>query len=116
MTDAEFLFSVLTAGVGERLNLTQDYSQRPQAKTLVNHLLIVWRQILREKADLKNRSQLMGKKVLSKTKSLSFKQVHQAIVNTEKIRLMIEGNVNPRLALESLFLSYPQITAPSKKP
>jgi len=97
------LTSVLESGAGKRIRLAQEFSRRQEALVLVKNLLWLWRESLLIKAGAKKG------KVIKKIRQLEFSQIKSAIKNTETIRAMLEANVNPRLGVENLFLSYPNL-------
>lgn len=102
----DLLTSILNSGVGERLELALKLFQRPKALEASHYLLYLWRESLLSKTGAK-------KKPLQKEfKTLSLDQITLAVKNTETVRQMLEANVNPRLAIENLFLSYPFLTPP----
>lgn len=101
------LISILVSTPGQRIKLAQKFSQRQEALSLAKNLLWLWRELLLLKAGAKKG------KILAKLKPLNFSQIKTAIKNTETIRVMLEANVNPRLAIENLFLSYPNLQGKS---
>jgi DNA polymerase III delta prime subunit len=100
---SNLLSSVLSARVGERLKIAESYQQREKAIKLVEALLWLWREILLTQASIQKKSLLKG------APPLTLQQISQATKDTEKSRLMLAANVHPRLAIENLFLGYPNL-------
>jgi len=107
------LESLLTVGVGKRIELSLTLvKDKHQALILIERLLFLWRQFLLIKTGAKKpvKSEFAsGRKSLRFIKKLSLNQIEKAIKNTEQIRKMLVANVNFHLAIENLFLSYPQL-------
>lgn len=97
------LISILGSSPGRRIKLAQEYTNREEALSLVRNLLWLWREILLAKAGAKKG------KIEKKLNLLTLSQIKKAIKKTEMVRVMLEANINPRLAVESLFLSYPSL-------
>ncbi|KPJ70909.1 hypothetical protein AMJ51_00610 [Microgenomates bacterium DG_75] len=105
------LESLLTVGVGKRIELSLTLvKDKHQALILIERLLFLWRQFLLIKTGVKKPAKgASGRKSLRFIKKLSLNQIEKAIKNTEQIRKMLVANVNFHLAIENLFLSYPQL-------
>lgn len=85
------------------MRLAQQFANRQEALSLAKNILWLWRELLLVKTGVKRG------KIKKKLRLLTLSQIKTAIKNTETIRLMLETNVNPRLAIENLFLSYPNL-------
>lgn len=101
---ALLLTNILESSPGKRIKLAQEFSQRQEGLHLAKNLLWLWRELLLIKTGVKRG------KIEKKLKSLKLSQIKTAIKNTQTTRIMLEANVNPRLAMENLFLSYPTLT------
>ena len=98
------LKKLLTLGVGERIALSLVLvKNKDHALVLTENLLFLWRQFLLIKTGVE-------KKGPSFQKKLSIMQIKKGLKNTEQVRKMLKTNVNFHLAMENLFLSYPQIS------
>ncbi len=92
------LIKILKSGVGERVKLAEKLAKnRDQAIEFCQHQLLIWRKIL-----------LTGINSPPKTRFFfSPQQAIQAINAVQKSLTLLEANVNPRLVIESLLLSFP---------
>jgi len=95
------LISILRSGIGERLKQAEQFSQRQPALLLTQNFLFLWRQLLL------NRTGVQTDRLPKALSQLTLSQIKKALENTEKVRLMLEANINPRLGIENLFLAYP---------
>jgi len=101
---SKLLILILRSSIGERINFAQEFSQRPKAVKLVNYFLFLWREKLLIKTGVKK------EETGERTKGLSLSQIKLAIKNTQKARVRLTAQTNPRLTMENLFLSYPNLS------
>jgi hypothetical protein len=92
------LINILKRGVGERIKLAEKLTKnRDQAIEFCQHQLLIWREILLAGANSPSHPQLF----------FNPQQVIQTINTIQKSLTLLEANVNPRLVIESLLLSFP---------
>lgn len=97
---------VITSGLGERLVFSEILIKKgPKPVDLVTDQLYTWRKILLGKAGLQSLTPPFNE--------LSLPQIMTTVVNLEKTRLLLEHQVNPRLAIENLFMTYPKLEIPN---
>ncbi len=105
------LLSLIQSGVGERLKFAETLGKdREEIKLWLTQLLMVCREILLFKESVKVNPQRAN--ILTedgeKLTLLTTGNLLQMIKGIDKTKIMIEQNVNPRLALENLLLSFPK--------
>ena len=86
---------ILVSSPGKRILLTGQTKNREEAISFCQSQLVLWREIL------------LGQIV--PLSSLSTKEITATIRQIEKTLRYLQANVNPRLALDNLLLSYPQV-------
>lgn len=104
-----FLESILTSSLGMRISLAEETAKqgREEAIQFCQKLLFALRFLLFKKLNLKTTPSLKPPQNLSRLKIL---YILKMLSWTQKTSLYLAKNVNPKLALESLFLSLPRIS------
>lgn len=92
------LEKILFSSPGKRILFSSQFKSREEAILFCQTQLVLWREILLKKTN--------GSK--SPIFSLLTKQITATIREIEKTLRYLQANVNPRLALDNLLLSYPQ--------
>ena len=90
-TAKKLALDVCRASLSQRLKLAQKYSNRKDlASATLTNQLVFWRQLL------------------TANTGLDPVKLFRLVENIDKTRAAIDQNINPQLALESLFLHYPE--------
>ncbi|MFH0863912.1 MAG: hypothetical protein V1858_02410 [Candidatus Gottesmanbacteria bacterium] len=90
------LKAILKAGVGERLKIASQIGKsKEDIESWLNEQLFFWHHVLIKKVNI----------------SLKPSQIIKVIRDLEKTRMVIESNVNPRLALEIFLLDLPRVSS-----
>jgi hypothetical protein len=98
------LQEILQGSPGKRLSKLEAMGfSSEEATTFTQSLLSVWHSLLEAK---------IGRgEPLPQLSYLGYNQIKQGLVTTTKALKILEANVNPKLVLGNLFLSYPHIQA-----
>jgi DNA polymerase-3 subunit delta' len=88
------LEKILFSSPGKRILFSSQFKSREEAILFCQTQLVLWREIL------------LGQIV--PLSSLSIKEITATIRQIEKTLSYLQANINPRLALDNLLLSYPQ--------
>lgn len=97
---------VISSSLGERLVFSETLIKKGQRPVdLVTDQLYAWRKILLGKAGFHLLAPPFNK--------LSLFQIMTTVINLEKTRLLLEHQVNPRLVIENLFMTYPKLEIPN---
>lgn len=92
--------SILSASPGQKILLMEKYSQtREQALEFCQNQILFLRETLRQK--------VQNSKTNHRQISLNAKQIVKIIRRLQKGLTLLKDNVNPRLLIENLLLSYP---------
>ncbi len=99
---AQGLEKILKSSPGKRIQLTNQIKTKDEAISFCQTQLVLWREILLKKIKQTKRSQ----EPLSR---LSTQEITTTLRQVEKALQSLKANVNPRLALNNLLLSYPSL-------
>ena len=92
----------LSLKVGERLKLAQIVvKSKEQANEFILDQLYLWKFLLREK--------LLPEKKIPDLEKITLQQIITTIKNIQRANLLIENQINYKLVIDNLLISYPQI-------
>jgi len=96
------LEKILKSSSGKRIQFADQMKTRDEAIDFCQTQLVLWREILLKKIKQSRRSK-------SPLGQLSNQEISTTIRQIEKALKFLKANVNPRLTLDNLLLSYPSI-------
>lgn len=103
----DILNRILASKVGERLQISSIITKSQEGISLwLIKIINLWHRLLKTKLELKEKSPLDKN---GHALSLSPMQIVSAIRKTIKTNELIEKNINQKLALDHLFLSWPKV-------
>jgi len=94
------LEKILKSSPGKRIQFTDKIKNKDEAISFCQTQLLLWREILLKKIKQANRSQ-------EQLSQLSIQEITSTLRQIEKALQYLKANVNPRLVLDNLLLSYP---------
>ncbi len=99
-SQAPIFNSLLSSSPGQKILMVEKYSQnQEQALEFCQNQIFFLRELLRQK--------IQDSKKNHRQNNLGVKQIAKIIHNLQKSLILLKSNVNPRLLIENLLISYP---------